>query len=73
MRRRFFPDFSLSGFHPMGAAPPPKSQTNLAPLSGAEFSKLSPTLVYGPVLRQYFRGNWNLASKDNGLHKLLME
>lgn len=52
MMRRFFPELSLSGFHPLGAAPPTDA---LQPLGRADFSKLSPTLVYGPAQRQYFR------------------
>ncbi len=51
---RMTPNLELSGFHPFGVALP-TSATNYMPKSGADFSKVSPTLIYGPAVRQYFR------------------
>jgi hypothetical protein len=53
MKYRLMPELNRSGFDPFGTAPPTPP---LAPLGGADFSKLSPTLIYGPAMRQYFRG-----------------
>ncbi len=50
------PDISLSGFHPFGAATVDEHPT-FSPKSGAgvNFDNLSPTLIYGPAFRRYFR------------------
>jgi len=53
MQYRMMPEVNRSGLDVFGMAPPTPP---LAPLGGADFSRLSPTLVYGPALRQYFRG-----------------
>lgn len=53
MQSRMLPLLSKSGLDVFGTAPP---RPPLAPMGGADFSQLSPTLVYGPALRQYFRG-----------------
>ncbi|MDN5278256.1 MAG: hypothetical protein PWR01_2221, partial [Clostridiales bacterium] len=53
MKYRLMPELNKSGLDVFGMAPPTPP---LAPLGGADFSKLSPTLVYGPAMRQYFRG-----------------
>jgi hypothetical protein len=53
MKYRLMPELNKSGFDPFGTAPPTPP---LAPLGSADFSKLSPTLIYGPAMRQYFRG-----------------
>ncbi len=52
MVSRMVPSLEYSGFHPWGAAPPTSTP---APKGSADFTKLSPTLVYGPAMRQYFR------------------
>lgn len=52
MKSRLMPDLDRSGLKVFGAAPP---LDNIQPLSRADFSKLSPTIVYGPATRQYFR------------------
>ncbi len=52
MKYRLMPELDRSGFDPFGSAPP---LDRLEPMSRADFSKLSPTLVYGPAMRQYFR------------------
>ena len=52
MKYRLMPELNRSGLDIFGAAPP---NPPLAPLGGADFTKLSPTLVYGPAMRQYFR------------------
>ena len=49
---RLMPTLEYSGFHPWGAAPPTSTP---APKGSADFTKLSPTIVYGPAMRQYFR------------------
>ena len=54
LMRRFLPNVALSGFHPFGTAIVPDGD-RIEPLKEADFSKLSPTLIYGPVQRQYFR------------------
>ena len=53
MKYRLMPELNRSGLDVFGMAPPTPP---LAPLGTADFSKLSPTLVYGPAMRQYFRG-----------------
>lgn len=55
MLKRYYPDPALSGFHPMGVAIPTTSGGKIQPLGGADFRKLSPTLIYGPVDRTHFR------------------
>ncbi len=52
MKYRMTPELNRSGLDVFGCAPPTPP---LAPLGGADFSQLSPTLVYGPAMRQYFR------------------
>lgn len=52
MKSRLMPDLDRSGLMVFGHAPP---LDNIEPLSRADFSKLSPTIVYGPAARQYFR------------------
>lgn len=52
MKYRLMPELNRSGLDVYGSAPPTPP---LAPLGSADFSKLSPTLVYGPAMRQYFR------------------
>lgn len=49
---RMLPSLEYSGFHPLGAAPPTSTP---APKGSADFTKISPTIVYGPAMRQYFR------------------
>lgn len=53
MRSRLMPALDKSGLKVFGNAPP---RAPLSPTGGADFSQLSPTLVYGPAMRQYFRG-----------------
>ncbi|NCB37653.1 MAG: hypothetical protein EOM80_02685 [Erysipelotrichia bacterium] len=53
MKSRLMPPIDLSGLDIFGSAPP---LDRLEPMSRADFTKLSPTLVYGPAMRQYFRG-----------------
>ena len=52
MKYRLMPEVDRSGFDPFGSAPP---LDRLEPMSRADFSKMSPTLIYGPAMRQYFR------------------
>ncbi|HNX75034.1 MAG TPA: hypothetical protein PLM07_07575 [Candidatus Rifleibacterium sp.] len=52
MKYRLMPELDRSGFDPFGSAPP---LDRLEPMSRADFTKLSPTLIYGPAMRQYFR------------------
>ncbi len=52
MKYRLMPELDRSGFDPFGSAPP---LDRLEPMSRADFTKISPTLIYGPAMRQYFR------------------
>lgn len=53
MKYRLMPEINRSGLDVFGNAPP---LDRLDPLGRADFSQLSPTIVYGPAMRQYFRG-----------------
>ena len=54
MYDRLLPDLSVSGFEPFGSIQPAQ-YASLAPLGKVNFSYFSPTIVYGPAMRQYFR------------------
>ena len=54
LMKRFVPEVSYSGFHPFGTATVPDDD-KADYLQPADFYKLSPTLIYGPAQRQYFR------------------
>lgn len=54
MRNRLMPELGKSGLQVFGSAPLPR-HANPSPRGPADFSKLSPTLVYGSALRRYFR------------------
>jgi hypothetical protein len=53
MKSRLMPELELSGLDVFGNAPPVGA---LGSRNGADFTKISPTIVYGPAMRQYFRG-----------------
>ncbi len=54
MKARLMAPIDRSGFDVFGNMPPIPGST-LAPDGPADATKLSPTLVYGPAMRQYFR------------------
>ena len=54
MKSRLMPPLDRSGLDIFGNMPP-IGGSRLAPDSPADATKLSPTLVYGPAMRQYFR------------------
>ncbi|HNV72741.1 MAG TPA: hypothetical protein PKO06_23735, partial [Candidatus Ozemobacteraceae bacterium] len=53
VKQVMYPEITKSGLHIFGHAPPPSG--NINPYGTADFSKLSPTIVYGQVMRQYNR------------------
>ncbi|MBU1108797.1 MAG: hypothetical protein KKB51_19125 [Candidatus Riflebacteria bacterium] len=54
MKSRLMPPLTSSGLDVFGNMPP-LGGSNLDPNSSADPTNLSPTLVYGPAMRQYFR------------------
>ena len=52
MFSRIYTDLDLGGFEPFGTSVPLNKSH---PSGQADFSKISPTIVYGPAMRQYFR------------------
>jgi hypothetical protein len=52
MFSRIYTDLDLGGFEPFGTSVPVNRSH---PTGQADFSKISPTIVYGPAMRQYFR------------------
>jgi len=54
MKSRLMPPLDRSGLDIFGNMPP-IGGSRLAPDSPADATRLSPTLVYGPAMRQYFR------------------
>ncbi|MBQ2593465.1 MAG: hypothetical protein II567_09335, partial [Candidatus Riflebacteria bacterium] len=49
---RMYTDLDLGGFEPFGTSVPINRSH---PTGQADFSKISPTIVFGPAFRQYFR------------------